>query len=93
MASGSNEKFADVGLVLPKSVVLDSSGGAWVDRNGKLVGGKGGGEQQAQGETGGNRTQGWHGRSPMFGGWKGGRGMARPCPAGLAMRPVRFREL
>jgi filamentous hemagglutinin family protein len=29
-------------LILPETVVLDSSGGAWVDRNGKLTAGKGG---------------------------------------------------
>lgn len=41
-ASGTITDAADVGLVLPSSAVLDASGGAWVTREGKLIGGTGG---------------------------------------------------
>lgn len=41
-AYGSAAQADDVGLVLPATAVLDSSGGAWVNRNGAMTGGKGG---------------------------------------------------
>ncbi|WP_033922742.1 filamentous haemagglutinin family protein [Sphingomonas sp. 37zxx] len=41
-ATGSITDAADIGLVLPSSAVLDASGGAWVTREGKLIGGTGG---------------------------------------------------
>ncbi|WP_168355814.1 filamentous haemagglutinin family protein [Sphingomonas gei] len=42
VASGSAAQADDVGMILPATALLDSSGGAWVNRNGILTGGKGG---------------------------------------------------
>lgn len=42
VAMGTITDAADVGLVLPSTAVLDSSGGGWVNREGQLIGGKGG---------------------------------------------------
>lgn len=41
-ASGSVSLPENVGLVLPETAVLDASGGAWVNRDGVVKGGKGG---------------------------------------------------
>jgi|GEM_PF-6823114 len=41
-ATGDEEGSDDIGLFLPDRVRLDLSGGAWVDRRGKLISGKGG---------------------------------------------------
>ncbi|WP_158298756.1 filamentous haemagglutinin family protein [Sphingomonas psychrotolerans] len=42
VASGSAAQADDVGMILPSTAALDSSGGAWVNRDGKMTGGKGG---------------------------------------------------
>ncbi len=41
-AGASDAEIAEFKLILPETMVIDASGGAWVDRNGKLKTGKGG---------------------------------------------------